>query len=413
MITALRPVSNAVLLTVMEWGMTEPAARRRSTELLVAAGSAALCVTVGFAEARGLSVYPRLSSLPLSIPGTGRLPIYLAALVHYGMVPLVGSALLLGRRRRPVAVAVALTILATMTPLIPAALAALFTVASMRSIRTTCAVTAVALLPLPLYLALQPSLSSASLATALTGGVLVGGAVGWGLFLRGLHDRGKQARAQAVLRAEQIRQRERESLAREMHDVLAHRLSLLSVHAGALEVNPGAPPEQVAQAVGVIRSSAHQAMEDLQQVLGVLRTPLQAEGARPEPPQPTLGDIAPLLEESRTAGMRIDLTDEVLHRSQIPPTTGRTAYRIVQEALTNAHKHAPGHDVRIALRGAPGAGLSLEVTNTVPAGEGPNLPGSGSGLIGLSERAALVGGDLTYGPHGETHHVRAQLPWPA
>ncbi|MFF4324503.1 sensor histidine kinase [Streptomyces sp. NPDC001568] len=329
------------------------------------------------------------------------------------MVPLAGSALLLGRRRWPVAVAVALTVLATVTPLIPAALAALFTVASMRSTQTTCAVTAAALLPLPLYLALQPSLASAPLATALTGGVLVGGAVGWGLFLRGLHDRGKQARAQAVLRAEQIRQRERESMAREMHDVLAHRLSLLSVHAGALEVNPGAPPEQVAQAVGVIRSSAHQAMEDLQQVLGVLRTPLQAEGARPEPPQPTLGDLAPLLEESRTAGMRIDLTDDVPDWSKVPATTGRTAYRIVQEALTNAHKHAPGHDVRMTLRGAPGAGLSLKISNTVPAGDGPRLPGSGSGLTGLRERAALAGGDLTYGRDGRTHRVQAQLPWPA
>ncbi|MFE4633598.1 sensor histidine kinase [Streptomyces sp. NPDC056773] len=394
--------------------MTEPRARRRITELLVAAGSAVLCVSVGLAEAGGLSVYPRLSSLAFALPGTGRLPLYLAGLVNYGMVPLAGSALLLGRRRWPVAVAVVLTVLATVTPLIPAALAALFTVASLRPSRTTSVVIAVALLPLPLYLAGQSSLSSATLATAVTGGVLVGGAVGWGLFLRGLHDRGRQAREQAVLRIEQIRQRERESLAREMHDVLAHRLSLLSVHAGALEVNPGAPPEQVAQAVGVIRSSAHQAMEDLQQVLGVLRTPLQPEGeARPEPPQPTLGDMVPLLEESRTAGMTIDLTDEVSHPSRIPATTGRTAYRIVQEALTNARKHAPGYPVRISLGGGPGKGLSVEVTNTLPAGDGVGLPGSGSGLAGLRERAALVGGDLTYGRDERTHRVRARLPWPA
>ncbi|MCX5192340.1 hypothetical protein OOK31_00285 [Streptomyces sp. NBC_00249] len=108
--------------------------------------------------------------------------------------------------------------------------------------------------------------------------------------------------------------------------------------------------------------------------------------------------------------MRIDVDDDVLHREKVPATTGRTAYRIVQESLTNAHKHAPGHGVRIALRGGPGAGLSLEVTNTVATGDGPRLPGSGSGLFGLRERAALVGGDLTYGRDGRTHRVRAQLP---
>ncbi|MFD3876190.1 sensor histidine kinase [Streptomyces sp. NPDC058623] len=392
--------------------MTEPVVCRRGGELLIAAATAAVCVSVGFAQTRGLWVYPRLSSLPLSLPGEAVLPPWAAGFAHYAMVPAAGGALLLGRRRWPIVVAVVLTVLATVTSLIPAALVALFTVASMRPTRTTCAVTTAALVPLPLYLALQPSLSAAPLATAVTGAVLVGAAVGWGLFLRGLHDRGRQARAQAVLRADQIRQRERESLAREMHDVLAHRLSLLSVHAGALQVNPGAPADQVAAAVGVIRASAHQAMEDLQQVLGVLRTPLQSAGARPEPPQPTLGDLVPLTQESRAAGMRIEFSRDIPDKAKVPETTGRTAYRIVQEALTNAHKHAPGHDVRISLRGSPGAGLHLEITNPV-ADVGRRLPGGGSGLAGLRERTALIGGELTYGRTGATHHVRAHLPWPA
>lgn len=391
--------------------MTEPGSRRRGVDLLVAGASAALCVTVGFAQSRGLSVYPRLWSPPLSLHGERLLPAHLAGFARYGTIPLAGSALLLLRRRWPVAVAVALSVLAAVTSLIPAALTALFTVAAMRSTRTTAAVTAVALLPLPLYLAGPARLDSAGLATAVTGGVLVGGAVGWGLFLRGLHERGQHARAQAARRTEQVRQRERDSLAREMHDVLAHRLSLLSVHAGALEVNPGAPPEQVAQAVGVIRSSAHQAMEDLQQVLGVLRTPLTDD--RPEPPQPTYKDLVPLMEESRIAGMRIQVAEDVRDGAQVPATTGRTAYRIVQEALTNAHKHAPGREVRISLHGAPGAGLHLEVVNEVAEGATPLLPGGGSGLTGLRERAALVGGELTYGRTGQTHQVRARLPWPA
>lgn len=125
--------------------------------------------------------------------------------------------------------------------------------------------TALALLPCVLYLAVYTP-SSRALSTVVTGAVLVGGAVGWGLFLRGLRERTEQARTEAALRAEHARQREREAIAHEMHDTLAHRLSLLSVHAGALQVNPGAPTEQVQQAAGVIHDSAHQALEELQQL---------------------------------------------------------------------------------------------------------------------------------------------------
>ncbi|MGW1892571.1 hypothetical protein ACWCP6_20390 [Streptomyces sp. NPDC002004] len=171
----------------MEWGRTEHA--RRAVDLLVAAGSATLCVTVNFAQARGLSVYPWLASPFVPTPRLeGLLPWGMAGFVREGMVPAAGSALLLWRRRWPVAIAVVLVIAATLMPLIPAALAALFTVASMRPARTTVAVTALALLPMPLYPALYASPSPDTLATTMTGGVLVGAAVGWGLFLRGLHD---------------------------------------------------------------------------------------------------------------------------------------------------------------------------------------------------------------------------------
>ncbi|MGW6055408.1 sensor histidine kinase [Streptomyces sp. NPDC055189] len=396
----------------MEWGRTRRA--RRAGDLMVAVGSAALCVTVGFAQTRGLGVYPRLASPTIpTFAVDGMAPWPVAGFVHYGTVAVTGSTLLLWRRRWPVAVAVTLIVAATLTSLIPAALVALFTVATLRPARSTAAVTALALLPLPLYLAVTVPPSAIALATTVTGGVLVAAAVVWGLLLRALHERSEHSRAQALWRAEQIRQRERESLAREMHDVLAHRLSLLSVHAGALEVNRAASPEQVSEAMGVIRSSAHQAMEDLQQVLGVLRTPLRPRELSPEPPQPTLADLPRLLEDSRRAGMRIDLDEDLTRPAAAPATAGRTAYRIVQEALTNAHKHAQGHPVHIRLHGAPGTGLTVEITNPLPTPGSPRLPGGGSGLPGLEARTALVGGTLTAGRQEQTHYVRAHLPWPA
>ena len=102
--------------------------------------------------------------------------------------------------------------------------------------------------------------------------------VTWGMFVRArrqlvltLRDRAERAEAEQHLRVDQARQQERARIAREMHDVLAHRISLLSLHAGALEFRPDAPPEEVARAAGVIRSSAHEALNDLREVIGVLR----------------------------------------------------------------------------------------------------------------------------------------------
>ena len=91
-----------------------------------------------------------------------------------------------------------------------------------------------------------------------------------------------------------------------MHDVLAHRVSLLSLHAGALEFRPDAPPEEIAEAAGVIRATARDALEELRQVIGVLRD--GGEDGAPEPPQPTLADVPALVEESRAAGMRVRCT---------------------------------------------------------------------------------------------------------
>jgi signal transduction histidine kinase len=148
-----------------------------------------------------------------------------------------------------------------------------------------------------------------------------------------------------------------------MHDVLGHRLSLLSVHAGALEFRPDASAEEIAGAAKVIRENAHQALQDLREVVGVLRAPVG------ELPQPTLADVRQLVEESGRAGMRVDLRQET--DGAVPDLVGRTGYRVVQEALTNARKHAPATEVRVTLTGAPGLGLTVEVANS-PPGQSPS-----------------------------------------
>jgi signal transduction histidine kinase len=212
---------------------------------------------------------------------------------------------------------------------------------------------------------------------------------------------------------EQARHQERARIAREMHDVLAHRISLLSVHAGALEFRPDAPPGEIAQAAGVIRASAHQALQDLREVIGVLRDDA-SEGAS-EHPQPNLTDLPALIDESRRAGMAVRWENKVHDVSAVPAGIGRSAYRTVQESLTNARKHAPDTTVDLVLEGEPGGSLRIEVRNPLRVGVVANgVPGAGLGLIGLAERADLSGGRLE-------HHVtaagdfvlRAWLPWPS
>jgi signal transduction histidine kinase len=227
-----------------------------------------------------------------------------------------------------------------------------------------------------------------------------------------LRDRAERAEAEQQLRVAQARALERNRIAREMHDVLAHRISLLSLHAGALEVQPGATSDQVTAAAGVIRASAHQALQDLREVIGVLRDDRPDDA--PERPQPTLGELPALADESRSAGVKVRLQVGI-EPAAVPAGTGRTAYRIVQEALTNARKHAPGTAVRVAVGGAAGDGLTIDVRNPWPiAGPALAIPGAGTGLIGLAERATLAGGRLTHGrtPQNE-FALTAWLPWPA
>jgi signal transduction histidine kinase len=228
-----------------------------------------------------------------------------------------------------------------------------------------------------------------------------------------LRDRAERAESEQQLRVAQARVLERTRIAREMHDVLAHRISLLSLHAGALEIRPDATSAEVAGAAAVIRASAHQALQDLREVIGVLREEPAGDGA-PERPQPTLGEVAALADECRAAGAKVRL-DVRIAPSQVPDGTGRTAYRIVQEGLTNARKHAPGTTVTVAIAGTAGAGLTIDIRNPWPvAGGAVAIPGTGTGLVGLAERATLAGGRLAHGRTGDREFVlTAWLPWPA
>ncbi|MCJ0874314.1 sensor histidine kinase [Streptomyces sp. AP-93] len=158
-------------------------------------------------------------------------------------------------------------------------------------------------------------------------------------------------------------------------------------------------------------------------VIGVLRTPAsepgvgddQAEGPA-EAPQPVLADLERLARESRAAGMRLRLDVRVEDPDAVPDLAGRTVYRIVQEALTNARKHAPGADVRVEVNGEPGSGVDIIVRNPTPerGQSAPStIPGSGQGLIGLAERTSLAGGQLRHGPTGGDFLVQAWIPWSA
>jgi signal transduction histidine kinase len=232
-----------------------------------------------------------------------------------------------------------------------------------------------------------------------------------------LREQTRRLASEQQLRVRDAQLAERARIAREMHDVLAHRISLLSVHAGALEFNPGASHEEIARAAGVIRSSARAAQEELREVIGVLRADPEDETV--QPPQPTMADLGKLIAESRQAGMDVTLVDE-LGNEPLPAVTGRTVYRVVQEALTNARKHAPVQPVSISIVGRPGTELQIEVSNRPAVGESrgrgatpPEHVGSGTGLVGIAERLALAGGTLQRQtlPSGG-FRLGASVPWP-
>ncbi|GAA4693489.1 Signal transduction histidine kinase [Promicromonospora umidemergens] len=330
----------------------------------------------------------------------------------------LGCLALWWRRRFPLVLGIALPVASSFSETVAgAAIVALFTVAVHRSARATAVVCALSLAALSTYQLLWPEPSTPPLTVFTIIGLGHLAVVAWGMSLRNrralvtsLRERAVAAEVEARLRAERSEHEAREALAREMHDVLGHRLSLLSVHAGALAYSRDASAADRARAAEVVRENAHRALQDLREVIGVLRAPVG------ELPLPGVEDVLELIDEARQAGTPVELRDDagVTTRDRtLPDTQGRTLYRVVQECLTNVRKHAPGASVVVRIAGRPGGHVTAEVVNASPTDPPAHPQGSGAGLRGLGERARLVGGQLDHGPTGSGGwQVRIRLPWP-
>lgn len=225
-----------------------------------------------------------------------------------------------------------------------------------------------------------------------------------GALLASLRDRAEQAERERDLLAERAVEAERRRIAREMHDVVAHRVSVISLQAGGLSVS--APDERTAEIAEVIRRTSASALSELRDVLKVLRDHQPpASGSGP----PALDGIATLVDEATATGanLRADLPDPL---PQVSGAVGRAAYRVVQEALTNAAKHAPHAAVRVTLEVTKDQ-LQVTITNRRGAVAGSAVPGSGYGLIGMRERVTLAEGTLrTGGTDDGGYRVRAVFP---
>jgi len=233
---------------------------------------------------------------------------------------------------------------------------------------------------------------------------------------RGRNETGRrlieQEQTSQAERARRVVLEERTRIARELHDVVAHHMSVIAIQAEAAPYRvPDAPSELTASFAG-IRANALQALAELRRVLGVLRAERdgEAEGAAAAP-QPTLDRLGDLVAGVRGAGLAVQTAVSGTPRP-LPPGVELSAYRILQEALSNAMRHAPGSDVRVEIACAPAA-LRLCVVNGPSRAAASTLPGPGHGLLGMRERAAMLGGDLTAGPTSAGGYaVTAVLPLP-
>lgn len=177
---------------------------------------------------------------------------------------------------------------------------------------------------------------------------------------------------------------ERTRIAREMHDVVSHQVSLIAVQAGALQV--GTNDEQVRNSAVTIRTLAANTLDELRQMVTVLRA--TGESAGQLEPQPTMHDLGDLI-----AASGIEVTTEIVVPEDLPATVQRALYRTVQESLTNIRKHAPGATARVSAQMIDNE-IELRITNTPPVGDALSLPSAGHGLMGLRERAELLDGSL-------------------
>lgn len=229
-----------------------------------------------------------------------------------------------------------------------------------------------------------------------------------------LRDRAERLEVERDHQAQLATSAERARIAREMHDIVAHSLSVIIAQADGGRYAASADPNAAAAALGTIAETGRAALADMRRLLGVLRP--DDDGARPAAlvPQPAAQDLEELVAQVRAAGLRVSFVRTGAARP-LPPGAGLVAYRICQESLTNVLKHAgPDPSVTVLLQWQPTA-LMLEVSDDGRgAAAAADADGRGQGLVGMQERAAMFGGAVTAGPRvGGGFRVRAELPIPA
>jgi len=329
---------------------------------------------------------------------------------------LASYVLVFYRRRWPFAVAVLINLMVAGSGLAsgPSVLATV-SLATRRRWREMAVAGSVGFATAQLYTVYQPGNTDPFWLDLTINAILTIAILGWGMYLGSrrellwtLRHRAETAEAEQEQRVGQARANERARIAREMHDVLAHRISQVSMHAGALEFREDLTPEEVRTSAAVIREKAHEALTDLRGVLGVLR---DGDGGLTLAPQPTYADLGELVAEAREGGLNVEFRDRVRADDPVPEAAGRTLYRIVQEGFTNARKHAPGSLLTVELSGSPEDGLDVTMRN--PLGFGSATPGAGLGLVGLAERAELRGGRLETRREGSLFVLHGWIPWAA
>ncbi|MEV4503715.1 histidine kinase [Streptomyces klenkii] len=233
------------------------------------------------------------------------------------------------------------------------------------------------------------------------------------LSVRGLRESRQQVAEQtAVTEVERSRRtvlEERTTIARELHDVVAHHMSVVAIQAEAAPYRVQDTPPELAAAFQTIRENAVAALTELRRILGVVRSENPEAFADPEAPQPTLEALPSLLGNIRSAGLAVEHVTTGAVRP-LPQGVELSAYRIVQEALSNVLRHAPGAEARVEISYVLG-GLGLRVVNGAPNRLAKPSPGAGHGVLGMRERVAMLGGAMTAEATGDGgYEVAAFLP---
>lgn len=207
------------------------------------------------------------------------------------------------------------------------------------------------------------------------------------------------------LKEETVRQAERERIARDMHDALAHRLSVVSLHAGALESAAG--EGDAGRMARTVREQTHAALQDMRGLIGELRSPAEAVAAPPA----TMRGIGSLIAGIRSSGSPITSLVMIDSGDRAGGLLDSAVYRIVQESLTNAVKHAAGSPIDVYVQVAPAEGVRIRVINPLVPAAAHSVPGGGNGILGIRERVAALGGEAWVGPHDGSFIVDVSLPW--